>query len=484
MPGGYNNLSLEAQGVLGTLASYGNGRGVLVGVGRLASIISNAGDAATYFQQRTGKKPAIYIWDYCAPEMYPGNETTVTNDTAAAVNLMKAHWEAGGICGFHISWRNFRTASSGYSGDWFDRRRDRPADVTDLLLSSGASAAKTAYWAFIDNLATYLNTQLLDSRGRKIPQIFRLFAECNGWYDFVAGEGYNPGTQTDRYITSIVKQAGGKYRITFAARPAGAGVPSIPLDGSVIQVTGSSDSNWNSRYDNGVVVSGNDNVGSILVADFWKGEANPAGPAPADGTLRAYPVNGFWWNGRDRAADLQQLTRDTMDYLRNTKGCTHILHATSLFPFNGVSSPWSSQETQTNASAQTFAYSNWNPGANYIDIGGIDYYPSTSSTETMNNATLTASCLSHRVQTSNKPWLIHELGFGSDNSMSGAGHQVSGFWTREFLPYLLKNYPYCAGISFWSKYMFPDVGQPAYQSFVDMVNSDSIITLDKLKRLV
>ncbi len=486
-----NSLTRNARGVLATLSAYGGQRGLILGAGRLLSATGLANDtsAAVTMQQRFGQRPGLIEWSYMDRETYPGNESWVDIDKASTLAEVKQHWRDGGICGFNVAWRNFRTATGatppygGWSGDHFDRRRDRPEDVSDLLLSAPDTTAKRAYWRFVDRMGDYLNTQVVDDSGEPIPQIFRVFSESNGWYNFIQGEGWNPTNQQDRYITNITRQSGGKYRITFAQRQAGTQHPTMPLGGPVIQVTGSSVSSWNGRYDSATLVSGSDAVGDVLVIDCWKGEAQPNGSAPVDATLRAYPVNGFWWAGLDRAAFVVQLWKDTVDFLRNTKGCKQLLFTSSNMPADDFSNPWSTDELKVDAQGRNLLYSNWDVGNDYVHVIGTDTYLGVSAANTVDRQKLIDSCAKFATMNPARPWLFHEFGYGTDNSMTGPGHLVAGHWTKE-LATIQSKFPYCCGIGFWNKYMFPQPGQPAFASFNEAVNNGVFITLDKLKRAV
>lgn len=480
---GYSDLSPAAKKVVQTFNKYGGSNGVVLSALRLNKEVHNQDDTPNIIYQMTGKKVAHIQWDYIDPYLNffinQGVQAKALLDWASGIQALKDHWNAGGTVGLGVTYPNFVTG-----GDWFDRRRDIFTEVSFLKEENSSTQAFKDYRAALDRLADMLNTQLIAADGTKIPVVLRMYGETNGWYDYLPGEGLDPDFQLPgRVITSLSRQVGTSlYQITFAPRPLHS--PGIPGIGNTMQVTGTSDSRWSGRYTPYQVVSGNlstDPYNQPLTILAWKGGSNPSGSIDvSSGSAIAYPSSGSYYAGIDRAEDLMIVIRETLDYLRFKKGCTQIINSTCLFP----ELFWSTNEANKNALGQTFDYSNWMPDPNYVDMGGADYYTSTSSATTNKPGVISSLAKQRSLAGTTKPFVMHELGFNmsSDSNMhTGPANSQVNFWSTEVAA-IKQNLPFLSSVGFWDHNYIPATTDAAFPDFVSTVNN-GLITLDKLNRI-
>lgn len=480
---GFSDLSPAAQKVVQTFKKFGGTNGLMLSALRLNNQVHNQDDTAGLIYQMTGKKVAHIQWDYIDPGLKffinQGLQAKATLDWTSGIQALKDHWNAGGTVGLGVTYPNFVTG-----GDWFDRRRSNFSEVSLLKEENSTSQAFIDYRAALDRLADMLNTQLIAADGTKIPVVLRMFGETNGWYDYLPGEGLDPEFQLPgRVLTGLSRQVGTSlYQLTFAPRPAHS--PGIPGIGGTIQVEGTSNPAWSGRYTPYQVVSGNlatDPYNQPLTILAWKGGSNPTGSLDvSSGSAIAYESSGAWYAGRDRAEDLMVVIRETLDYLWFQKGCTHIINSTCLFP----EQYWSTIETNKDRLGRTFDYSNWNPGENYVQMLGADYYTSTSAATTDKFGVISSLTKQRSLFDASKPFVMHELGFNmgfDSNQYTGPANTTVDFWSKEIAA-IRQNLPFLSSIGIWDHHYIPATTDPAFPDFVSTVNND-LITLDKLNRI-
>lgn len=485
---GSAGLSKLSQGVVKTLALYGGDNGIILGGTRLNQSINGTGnqDTNSVIVSLTGCTPGIFKWMWLDPtqDFYAGQGITAaaTADYEAGIAACIAHWEAGGIITMGLMSPNFVTG-----GDWADRERSNITPVTHLKLGSPNATALAAWYRTLDKLAYTLKTRLVDRFGNPIPVIIHWFGECNGYYDFRRGEGLYPATQVEgRTITAMQRVSGQSYyQFTFQAR-AGDDVPPIPGPGSPFQVEGAASSSWNGCYNTYQWLSGPagdaPGTGQTVTITAWRGAGRPNNTGVADvsaGTTVAYPANGAWPAGLDRAADLMIVFREAVDYLIGTMGVTNMI--TSMAPF--PEQYWSTKEGSTTAGGLPLLYSNWGPGQSYIRVGGANVYRPNSS-PTIDTTGVSTSLSKWRSIHGFKPFILNELGFAQESetsSTSAAFRAQTDFWPREW-GRMRKACNYVSAACIWSSKFIPRLTDPALQGFADMVRSDACITLERLNR--
>ncbi len=473
--------STEAERVLALLRQYGGSRGILLGGTMLnRSVNGTRQNSYTTIHNNTGKKPAIFKWMYVDPTQafWANNNSTAiaTEDYEAGIAACKEHHENGGIVVLSPMLPNLVDG-----GDWAHRMRDSTACVTDLKVGSANTAAFNAWRAFLDKLADTLNNRLVDSKGNKIPVIFYWFPENNGFYNFLPNEGLIPTTQVaGRTITAMSKTSGGPGNFTFAVRSS-TDVPNIPGVGQQFVVYGSPNTAWNGGwYVNSIVtgVSGDPAGGASMSITAWRnGTQPPSGTVDVSaGNTKCYPQAGAWPAGRDRVADLMIVLRESITYLKTTKNCTSLLNGISPFP----AQYWSTTETNVDSSGRTMAYDNWHPGETYLDVGGINVYRP-DKTDSISSGLLTSTMGRHKELYRNKPVILNELGFCFEEQTSTSLNMrgVSGYWEKEWSA-LQQTSPYIVGACIWSDKFLPLPTDPAFPSFLSIINSGAAVTLDKL----
>ena len=420
-------------------------------------------DRPAIFEQRFGHTPAWIAWEYISPSKSPLGY-------AAAVAKLKAHHEAGGIVGIHCHIDNFHqiTLTPQKFAESYARDRSSTDAVTCLKASSSVNTAARALWYnWLDELSDFLNDDMVDSKGRKIPVIIRLFHEVNGYYNYLSGEGYGSGYAGSESLNiTNVQVVGDQITFTYAA-----GLPDtfVPQRNDTIQVKGYTGASavYNGFYRIYSLDLSNRTVTSVFYET----------PQAVTGSPTFNVCVGFWWAGADRADDLMIVYKEAVDRIRTTNVVHNALYATCLYPYNG-SMHWSSNPDGADKFGNLLAYSRWYPGNNYLDVITSDWYDRSGMYPgiSMENQTFKASSLRIRDENGSKPFLIAELGFDT------VGKTEEGFWTRNFWTPLKDSMPFYGGFSFWDDSYFPNANDKAFQSFKDMLDDPAILTLERLNR--
>lgn len=480
---GYSGLSDRAKRALLTLGRYGGESGILLGGTRLNPSLDGGvlKDSSAAIYSLTGRRPAIHKWMMLDPELpffaTQNVKPQATQDYEDGIAACQAHWADGGLIHIALMLPNIVSGA-----DWHDRQRD---DITPVSGLKTGGSHNSVWLQVLDRLAYTLKTRLVDSLGRPIPVSLSWFPEANGWLDYLPNEGPDAAIQVaGRTITALSRASGQPAVITFTSR-ASAGVPFVPGVGGVFNIYGSANTAYNGSYYVNEWVSGTagDPVGGGAVTiKAWKNGAQP-GAATVDvsaGNTKSYPASGGWSAGLDRSADLMTVIRQSLDYLRGSKGCADLISSTAPFP----DQYWSSRESNTNASGQAFSYDNWHPGDAYIDVGGMNVYRPNSSA-TMDTPAMISSSARHRQLHGRKPFIVNELGFDMEGDITPASafRSQADFWPREWAR-MRKAMPYVSAACIWSSKFVPSVGDAALPGFVSLVQGGECITLDQLKRLV
>lgn len=420
-------------------------------------------DYPAMFEERFGHTPGWIAWEYISPSKNALGYT-------AAVSKLKAHHEAGGIVGIHCHIDNFHqyTLTPQKFVESYARDRSSKDAVACLRADSSVNTAARALWyTWLDEFSYFLNNDMVDSKGRKIPVIVRLFHEVNGFYNYLNGEGYGSGyTGSETLSITNVQVVGDQITFTYAA-----GLPDtfVPQRNDTIHVKGYTGASavYNGFYRIYSLDSANRTVTSVFYET----------PQAVTGTPTFYVCTGFWWAGADRADDVMVVYREAVNRIRTTNNVHNALYATCLYPYNG-SMYWSSNPDGADKFGNQLAYSRWYPGNSYVDVVTSDWYDRGGmySGITMDNPTFKSSSLRMRDAHGSKPFLIAELGFDT------VGKTEEGFWTRDFWNPLKKNMPFYGGVSFWDDNYFPNVNDKAFQSFKDMLDDPALLTLDRLNR--
>lgn len=443
---------------------YGGVRGVLLGQHVRHS---QAGAELTAMISRYGVRPAYVAYRYVLR-----SQSVPFNDTLRST--LTTHANDGGLCGILIDAGNMVTGQNEY-----DRSRSDTSSVDSLLLSAGSSSAKTAWYAVLDDLADTLNA-LVDSQGRKIPVLIRLFPEANGWISYLSGEGVNGVSQVEtRTITSLVG-SGTVLTAVLANRPSPAELNFSLTAGSYCQITGAS-AGYNGGYYISAASPSTDPVGSPVTLTLIKsnGATVTAGTAAALGSI--YLNSGFNHAGRDRSVNLMQLISDTITYLRTTKGITNALFGTAPYPKDSFGAHWTSTETNLDVAGRDLAYSNWYPGHSKVDVWGMDYYyfSSVVANASAADSVLVSTTKALQVNGGGKPFFCYEFG-NQPGGATAAGSAQEGYWTRT-LDAFVTQWP-ISGFSLWDQGYFPTPSDPAGPSFAAMVADPRCITLAKFQR--
>jgi hypothetical protein len=385
------------------------------------------------------------------------------------VSTIQAHANAGGICGLHTHFPNFITTQ-----DCYDRDRVSTAAVDNLLASAEASTEKTAWYAYLDGIADFLN-ELVDAGGTKIPMAVRFFHEMNGWHNYLINDDENGAAQIETRTITSLNGSGTNLTAVLAARPAPAALNFSLTAGTYVQITGAS-----AGYNGGYRVSSctptgdTEGVAATLVLVKSNGTAVTAGAAGVPGVI--YRTDGFWWAGRDRAVNLMQLFREAVRYLRHIKGVRNALYYAPLYPHDQHGVHWSSKETNVDSIGRTFAYDNWYAGETNTDLAGMDYYHFATGAvaDCQSDATIQASV--RRIKEAvPKPFFMCEFGA----TVNGLGDTQVGFWNTAFGG--VKNFG-VAAMLIWDETFFPESTDPAGPSFAAMLADPKCITLAKFNR--
>lgn len=142
-----------------------------------------------------------------------------------------------------------------------------------------------------------------------------------------------------------------------------------------------------------------------------------------------HEINGnwFWWNGSDRRSDMVLVWQQTVDYLRNTKGIHNILFVLN-FDVNG---------DLGDAVYGGQALATWWPGASYVDVISLDYYPS-GSPATIDTARM-QSAYAEAVALAGQYGI--PLGISEYGAQSGIAQTQQNFWLESFGRPLLAKFP-------------------------------------------
>lgn len=353
---------------------------------------------------------------------------------AQQVERMKAHYLAGGMCGSILHPPNFATG-----GDNFDRDKSDTSAVTSCLSPGGANLA--AYRAWLDNIADFWNNDcvvVIDGKTVKIPLLIRTGGEANGWYDY-----------PDMTVTSLTR-AGTTATMVFVR--GGNPMASAWTVGQRFQIRGASDVKWNRMHRaTGVTIDPDGNGGTVTFTITTGPASNPGG------TITTYPAAGSWWAGADRASDFNLLVRQTIDYMRDVKGCNQVLWGSNLFTWNRITL---SSDPATNA------YSLWHTGmSNYFDFVSIDLYQDEDPDHWPyidfghSDIVTKFKPFVDWCDTYGRPIFVYEFGG------LVAGKKMSNFWSELCMGAFDKKFPRIAGAVFWSPAFLPDDNTPACDDF-------------------
>jgi mannan endo-1,4-beta-mannosidase len=132
-----------------------------------------------------------------------------------------------------------------------------------------------------------------------------------------------------------------------------------PTQGAVCQWDGGllshlSDAEWNELITNGTPLNNTWKQRIDEIAVFLQ-YLEDKGVEVLWRPLHEMNQGSFWWGGRIGASGSRRLYQITRDYMENTKGLTNLIWV------------WDVQDLSTN-------YSDYNPGANYWDVGALDVY--------------------------------------------------------------------------------------------------------------
>lgn len=370
----------------------------------------------------TGRQ-ALLMAPFWGPPVSPGY--------AEQVARMKAHHRAGGMCGAIWHPNNMLTGGNNY-----DRDRDSGAAVTACLSPGGSKLAE--YRTALDAFATSVNSDLVDDAGVPIPLLVRTAGEANGWYDY-----------PDMSVDSLTR-SGTTATMHFNR---GANAIGSPWAGGAakFQIRGASDSKWNKLHvATSYVQDGNGNGGTVT---FQVTDSPTSSPG---GTITTYPAAGAWWAGADRAADLNELVRQTITYLRDTKGCNQLLWAPNLFTWNRI---------YLSSNPANYPYSLWLDGMeSYYDFLSVNLY--------QDEPTSWGFCDfgSQAIVDGFKPFADWCLANGRQVFIYEGGARYDGattadFWGRRCFDAFREKFPMLCGFVFWSPLWMPTDGTPAVADF-------------------
>lgn len=175
----------------------------------------------------------------------------------------------------------------------------------------------------------------------------------------------------------------------------------------------------------------------------------------------------FWWGSKSCSPEeYKKLWQFTVTYLRDVKKLHHLLYCYSPSEFN------SEEEMLVRY-----------PGDDYVDILGIDFYY--RGTDMVANG----KQLMNRIKIQGDYALRH----GKLATLSELGYEtipISDWWTGTFLENLQATFPAypLSYVLFWrnartSHHYAPFPGHPSADNFVDLIESDYILTLKDLPKL-
>ncbi len=166
-----------------------------------------------------------------------------------------------------------------------------------------------------------------------------------------------------------------------------------------------------------------------------------------------HEINGnwFWWNGSDRRADMILVWQQTVNYLRTTKGLHNVLFVLN-FDANGDLS---------DAAYGGQALSMWWPGAAYVDVISLDYYPS-GSPATLDTARFKAA---YGEVVALAAQYGRPIGISEYGAQSGVAQTQSDFWWWSFGVPLLAKYPEIRFFCTWNGAYAPSVSGASADSY-------------------
>lgn len=374
-------------------------------------------------QALTGKKPYFRPFFWVSP---------ANGAYSAQLAMAKEHVRAGGITGTIWHPNNYLTGGNNY-----DRSRDDWDAVLACLSPGGSRLAQ--YRADLDIFANALNTDFRDDNGKKIPLIVRIGNEHNGWFDY-----------PDMTVTSLTR-SGTTATMTFT-RGANPLAAQWAAANTQFKIRGASDSKWNkTHYVGSYVAAGDGSGGTVTFTVTDSPTSNPSG------TILVYPLAGDWWAGADRAADALTLWRQTIDYLRDVRGCDQIIWCCNLFAYNRAT-------FSTNPA--NFPYSTWLNGMeNYWDCISFNFYqdldPATWPFHDVGHPEVTGSIQSMIDWAGSRPVFVYEYG-------ARVAGRLPGWWEDDCMGRMDTNpvWRRVAGVTTWTPDVFlPVPGTPAGNEF-------------------
>lgn len=397
--------------------------------------VNETGAAAPYFavngnrlQQLVGRQALLM-----APFWIPRGATGYAEQVAR----VKAHHRAGGMCGTIWHPANLVTGGNNY-----DRDRDSYAAVTACLSPGGSKLAD--YRADLDEFAVSLNVDCVDDDGVPIPMLVRTAGEANGWFDY-----------PDMSIDSLTR-SGTTATLHFnrGANP----LANAWSSSARFQLRGvTNDTAWNKLWTaSSYTPDGNGNGATVTFT------VPNTLSSTTTGTRTCYPAAGAWWAGADRAAELNELVRQTITYLRDVKGCNQLLWSPNLFTWNRI---------YLSSNPATYPYSLWLDGMDdYYDFMSVNLYQD----EPVNwgFCDFGAQAVIDGFQpfvdwcnARNRPIVMYEFGARYD------GATTADFWGRRcFDAFDRTNFKRLAAVVFWSPTWMPTDGTPAVPDFQQALN--------------
>jgi hypothetical protein len=406
------NATREAKSLYARLctefgAAGGSARRMFIGVNETAAAVPYYTRNGDHIASLTGKTPLLrHYWPVAkASQGY--------TELVAAV---KDHYRKGGICATIWHPKNYITGGNNY-----DRPRDDWEPVIQCLSPSGSQLA--AYRADLDGFADMLNNDLRDDAGRKIPFIVRIFNEINGWADY-----------PDMSVTSLTR-SGNTATLHFSK--GGNTIHSQWSNpGAKFQIRGAIDTKWNTIFNISSFVLDGDGLGGTVTFTVTSNPTSNPG-----GTITCNALAGDWWAGLDRSADVLTLARQTIDYLRDVKGCDQLIWSCDIFTNNRLAA---------SMDPNTYPYTNWLTGMDsYWDVVGSNLYQDepTSWGYCDFGATQVVSAFDTLVawaEARQRPVMFHEFGARYD------GRETTNFWGTRCMKRFDALYPKLIGACTWT----------------------------------
>jgi hypothetical protein len=324
-------------------------------------------------------------------------------------------------------------------GNNYDRPRDDWEPVLQCLSPSGSQLA--AYRADLDMFSNSL-ALCLDDNGQRIPFWVRIGNETNGWFDY---PNMSVDSLTRSGTTATMHFTRGIHPITGQWSSAGA----------KFQIRGASDSRWNTLFDiGGFVLDGDGNGGTVSFT------VNTSPPSSPTGTITTNALAGDWWAGADRAADALLLWRQTIDYLRDVRGCNQLIWGCNIYPDNRLA-------PSTNPTVPGQEYSIWLTDAMkpYWDVVTANLYQDEPISWgfcdfAANQIVSSFQILADWCAANGRPLIMGEFGArfnGRDDPL---------FWSAKCMGAFDARYPALTGVCTWTPTIFlPALGTPAAADF-------------------